>query len=573
MYRPTPSPRTVRSCRASEASARPTARHVFSGFGSRRSRGTKTVLMILVWLVAAAVVALAIIRQNGREEPSHSRATPALISSSAGDPPSVTLLDPPGTVDRPTTLRAAADARSGRVVAVTFLLDGVPLASDTIAPYRLELNPGLVRPGRHRLTVAAVDNHGRRRTSRPVALTTERFRTQALTASPGAGLERALAALQRGHVTVRLAPGRYRLHDVRIGDGARLIGSGPQTVIAPQAGESYFAVLVARGRGVSISNLTVDGGGEGPGRGIAVAVFDGSRNVKLSRLRLTHVRTDGVNVWGAHSNVSVQDSLIEGDGRAQVGVFVLGSGRSRDTSVIRTKVEGFRSHGILLAQREHGRPAAALHGLVLDNVVTDIRDPARDRCYYAPSTTPKCGTNEGGIWTGGVEAAIIGNTGLRARWGGSGTVGSSTRTTVVENTIRDTRTGIYLEHSTHDSLFAQNVVAGTRTGINVEWWHEGQGSTRNTFSSNRIVSASKGGLFVDVGDDGNHIVGNVFVGGGRPAIVLQGTSDNVVRGNLGCRAGDDELVREQSAYYDSGARAVPRRNRVTGNTTSSSCRK
>ena len=86
------------------------------------------------------------------------------------------------------------------------------------------------------------------------------------------------------------------------------------------------------------------------------------------------------------------------------------------------------------------------------------------------------------------------------------------------------------------------------------------------------MAAARGGLFVDVGDDGNEIVDNVFVGGARPAIVLQGTSDNVVRRNLGCRAGNEELVHEQSAYYDSGARAVPRRNRLSGNTTSNSCR-
>ena len=527
--------------------------------------------MVLVWLVTAAVVTLAIVQQNGRKEPSHSRATGSLLSSAAAGSPSITLLGPPGKVERPTTLKASAKARSGRIAAVTFLLDGAPLGSDTVAPYAFTLNPGLVQPGRHALTVAAVDDHGRRSSTRPTGITTERYRTQGLTASPGAGLERALAALRRGHVTVRLAPGRYRLNDVKIADDARLVGSGPRTVITAP-GTSYFAVLVARGRNITISDLTVDGGGQGPGRGIAVAVFDGSRNVRLSRLRLTHVRQDGVNVWGAYSNVSVQDSVIEGDGTAQVGVFALGSDRSRDTSVIRTHVRGFRSHGILLAQREYGRPSAALHGLALDNVVSDIRDPARDRCYYAPNTTPKCGTNEGGIWTGGVEAAIIGNTVLRARWDGIETVGSSTRTNVVGNTIRDTRTGIYLEHSTKDSLFSKNLVADARAGINVEWWHDGQGSIRNTFSSNRIVSASKGGLFVDVGDDGNQIVENVFVGGGRPAIVLQGTSDNVVRRNLGCRAGDEELVREQSAYYDNGVRAVPRRNRLSANTTRTSCR-
>jgi parallel beta-helix repeat protein len=160
---------------------------------------------------------------------------------------------------------------------------------------------------------------------------------------------------------------------------------------------------------------------------------------------------------------------------------------------------------------------------------------------------------------------------VRARWDGIETVGSSTRTTVVGNTIRDTRTGIYLEHSTTDSLFARNSVSGAGTGINVEWWHDGQGSARNTFAANRVISAAKGGLFVDVGDDGNQIVGNTFVRGARPAIVLQGTSDNVVRRNVGCGAGGEALVREQSAYYDNGTRAVPRRNRVTANSTSSSC--
>jgi hypothetical protein len=528
--------------------------------------------MALAWLVAAAVVTFAIVRQNGRSEPSHSRATSSFLSSSTTGSPTVELLGPPGTVEGPTTLKAAAKARSGRIVAVTFILDGVPIGSDTVKPYTMLLDPGLVLPGSHRLRVAAVDSLGRRRSTARSDVRTERSVTTALTATPERGLGRALGALRHGDVTVRLGPGRYRLHDVKIGDNVRLLGSGPETVIAPPTGASYFALLVAKGRNIAISDLTVDGGGQGPGDGIAIAVFDGSRNVRLSRLRLTRVRTHGVNVWGAHSNVSVQDSLIEGGGTAQAGVFALGSDRSRDTSVIRNRIRGFRSHGILLAQKEYGRPAAALHGLALDNVVSDIRDPARDACTYTPHTTPKCGTNEGGIWTGGVEAAIIGNTILRARWDGIETVGSSTRTAVVGNEIRDTRTGIYLEHSTNDSLFSKNLVVRAGTGINVEWWHEGQGSTNNTFSSNRIVSARRSGLFVDVGDDGNQIVENVFVGGARPAIVLQGTSDNIVRRNVGCPAGDEELVREQSAYYDNGVRARPRRNRVTGNITAGSCR-
>jgi parallel beta-helix repeat protein len=179
---------------------------------------------------------------------------------------------------------------------------------------------------------------------------------------------------------------------------------------------------------------------------------------------------------------------------------------------------------------------------------------------------PGCGTNEGGIWTGGVEAAVIGNTVRRARWDGIETVGSSTRTTIVGNRIHDTRTGIYLEHSTQRSLIARNVIVDALTGINVEWWHEGAGSSRNTFAFNRIVSAETG-IFVDVGGDGNRIVGNVFVGGARPAIVLQGSSRNVVQVNRGCGSSGDSLVAFSSARYDDGTRAESRANRLDGNET------
>jgi parallel beta-helix repeat protein len=499
-------------------------------------------------------------------------AAASLPSAAVAEPPSVSFLGPTGRIVGPTTLKANAASDSGRIVAVTFLLDGVPLGSDTTAPYALYVNPGLFQPGRHRLRVEAVDNFGRRRSTGPITLSTARFRAKVLTASPRRGLRRALAALHDGGVTVRLGPGRYRLHEIELGDGARLRGAGRGTIISAPRRTSYWALLIAKGRNIDISDLTLDGGGPGRGAGIGVAVFDGSRNVRLRRLHLIHVRTYGVNVWGSHADISVQDSQIESDGNGDAGVFALGSDRSRDTSVIRTRIRGFRSHGILLAQTKYGRPAAALHGLALDNVISDIRDPARDACTYAPHTAPKCGTNEGGIWTGGVEAAIIGNTIRRARWDGIETVGSSTRTTVVGNQISNTRTGIYLEHSTNDSLFSRNLIVDARTAINVEWWHEGVGSSRNMFTFNRIVSARRYGLFVDVDDDGNQIIGNTFVGGIRPAIVLQGSSMNVVRGNHGCRGNGGSLVREQAGNRDGGGRAEPKKNQLVDNTVSRSCR-
>ena len=495
------------------------------------------------------------------------------MDRTAGRAPSVSFLGP-DRVTRPAALEATARASSGsRIVAVTFFLDGRPLGSDTTRPYRLDVDPALLRPGPHRVRVEAVDNLGRRRSTRTSELNVDGSGSEIVAATPGPSFARARAALRRGNVTVRLAPGRYEVDELQLASGARLVGSGPGTVLAALPGRRYWALVVARGKNIRIADLTVDGGGPAPASrdgGIAIAVFDGSSDVRLDRLRIIRVRTDGVNTWGAHSDISVQDSLIEGGRTAEAGFVALGSDRSRDTSVIRTRVRGFRGFGILLQQQEHGRPAADLHGLVLDNVVTDIRDPSRDGCWTpAKYRTPGCGTNEGGIWTGGVEAAIIGNTVRRARWDGIETVGSSTRTTIVGNEIHDTRTGIYLEHETHRSLIARNVIVDALTGINVEWRHEGEGSSRNTFTFNRIVRA-KTGIFVDVGSDRNRIVENVFVGGERPAIVLQGSSRNVVEANRGCGSQGDSLVALSEAKFDDGTPAVSRQNRLDGNRTRSS---
>ncbi|MDQ4029859.1 MAG: right-handed parallel beta-helix repeat-containing protein [Actinomycetota bacterium] len=488
----------------------------------------------------------------------------------AGPPLTAELLTK-GRLAGPVVLRANAAARGSRVVAVTFVLDGRALGTDTTAPYALDVDAALLPRGRHRLVAEAVDALGRRARSRSAAVTIGGRSLSAIVASPRRNLTRALAALRRGNVTVRLLPGRYTLREVELGSGSRLIGSGPRTVIAPPDGAGYWALLVAKGRGIRVSNLAFDGGGPGPGEGIALAVFDGSRDVRLQRVQMRRVRGFGVSVWGAHDEVSVQDSQIDGGGTARAGVYALGSDESRNTSVIRTRVRGFRDFGILFEQREYRRPAAALHPVALDNVVSDVRDPARAKCLQEPRETPGCGTNEGGIWTGGVEAAIIGNVVRRTRWTGIETVGSSTRTSVVGNDIAGARTGIYVERSTNESLFSRNTITNVETGINVEWKHGGGESDANRFSFNRIVDARDAGLFVDVGADTNRIVGNRFVRGARPVIILQGSSRNLVRANSACGRPGKDFVREQSARWEDGAPAHSSNNLVGGNTSRSRC--
>ena len=458
------------------------------------------------------------------------------------------------------------------MVAVTFRLAGKVIASDTTPPYAIDVDASLLPPGRHALRVIAVDAVGSRASSPRVTVSVRPGGRRKAAVGPGPGFGRAAAALARGNVTVRLRPGVYDIDQLRLGSGARLVGSGRATVLRAPGGRPYWSVLVADGANIRVSNLTVDGGGPGGGIGHAVVVQSGARDVRLSRVVIRNVRKVGVFAWGAYSEVSVQDSEITGAPGAAAG-FIAGEsghyGTSRDSSVIRTRIRGFSSFGILFAHAAHGREDAAARAVALDNDVRDVVDPARRGCGTDP-TVKGCGTSEGGIWSGSYEAALIGNTIRRTGWDGIQTVGSSTRTAIVGNHVAETRTGIYLEHATNHSLVARNVVTRVRTGINVEWEYGGVSSRSNTFRGNRIVDADQVGLFVDVGSDDNQIVGNAFHRGARPAIVLQGSSGNVVASNRAC-GNKGPLIDERVGLRDSGARAEPTRNTVRGNSTRTVC--
>jgi parallel beta-helix repeat protein len=123
--------------------------------------------------------------------------------------------------------------------------------------------------------------------------------------------------------------------------------------------------------------------------------------------------------------------------------------------------------------------------------------------------------------------------------------------------------GIYLEHATNASLIARNRIARVQTGINVEWRYGGVGSADNTFAGNRIIDAQRAGLFVDVGSDRNRILDNIFAGVVGPAIVLQGSSENIALGNRACGGGP--MLREQAARYDDGSPAPSLANRLARN--------
>ena len=144
--------------------------------------------------------------------------------------------------------------------------------------------------------------------------------------------------------------------------------------------------MTVRGRGVRVSDLAIDGGGRAE-RDRRRRRVRGRRPPPAHR-HPRHPQT-GVEV-GEHSDISIQDSSIAGDGARGAGIFELGSDDDRDMSVIRTRTS-VPTHGINFAQRDYDEPSAALHVVALDNEISNIDDPAA-----------ATGNDEGGIWSGGV---------------------------------------------------------------------------------------------------------------------------------------------------------------------------
>ena len=64
------------------------------------------------------------------------------------------------------TLRARARRNGERIVAVTFLLGGRPVGTDTTAPFELDVDASQLPTGRHRLGIEAVDRLGRRKAAK-----------------------------------------------------------------------------------------------------------------------------------------------------------------------------------------------------------------------------------------------------------------------------------------------------------------------------------------------------------------------------------------------------------------------
>ncbi len=453
---------------------------------------------------------------------------------------------------------AAASVAGARVSVVDFLVDGVVVGSDSAAPFSFDWNPGGLAAGSHVLTAAASSPEGGYAVSAPASVSTSGQLVATREVSPSQSLAAAVDALPAAGGTVHLAAGVYTVKDLWLGNGVQLIGSGPSTVLKPAAGSSYDSVLNIRGAGASVRSLTVDGNAAAQtgGAGWAIQVGPGSRDVVISDVRIADARREGVHLWGDHQRVSIQDSVIDGGGNASAGVMDrIADATSGDTSVLRTAVRNVRDYGINFFPWTPAKVYPGARALAVGNVIEHVQNVATDN-----------GTNEGGIWTGGVDAVIRDNVVTDTGWDGIQTIGMTSRSVIAGNRISRTGVGIYAEHQTWDTLIEGNTMTEiTGNGINVEWRYSGQGSGRLTIRRNTLTAVGGYGVFVDVGANDNVLADNVVADARLGAVRLQGTTGNLVTGNDFRGTRQAWCAVETTGLFDTGALARSDSNQFRGN--------
>jgi parallel beta-helix repeat protein len=472
---------------------------------------------------------------------------------------SVRVVAPEGSVRGIVQLEAAASVSGGRVGWVDFVVDGVVVGSATVAPYRVGWDAAGVAAGQHRLVAVAHGVDGATATSAAVIVTSDATPRYTVEASAYPSLAEAVAALPASGGSVHLAAGSYPVQELAIGSHVQLIGDGPgRTILRAPDGSNYSSMLRIAGSDVAIQNLTIDGNGAAQtgGAGWAIQIRGRSDHVLLRRLAIRAPFRVAVYAWGSYRDVSVQDSTIDGAGRAHAGVQYaqgIADAVNSDSSVLRTTITRFTDYGISFYPWLEGTTYPAPRALAADNTITDITDP-----------TVADGTSEGGIWSGGHDAVIRDNTIARTGWDGIETFGDSQNARIDHNTITDTPFGIYLEHETSDSLIQHNTISRVHLGINIEWRYGGKGSQRQTIRQNTITAAEEG-INVDVGADQNRIENNTITDTTVFGIRLQGTSHNLVRGNNLRRSGPHGAILETTGQTDTGNPAPPTHNTITNN--------
>jgi len=327
---------------------------------------------------------------------------------------------------------------------------------------------------------------------------------------------RVRTAMQLQAALARGAPARIVLRPGLYDADSPFLNANGHAIYSETVGR---AILTA---GVSMGN---DGGGAGLLQGVVIDVSDYSKTV------------DGVAVAVRGNAGGVFDVVLRGHGTIRSGLVVR---QPEGFRAARLVVRDFTDYGVLVDANDRSRTKLSRPFSVRDLDVAGIKraEPGSSR-----------GRAEACVWLGNPGAAAR----VRARdcgWTGLWTGTAATGLRVADVDVDRTRTGVYLEHFTHQSRFERiRVGRRVRVGLTAEWADPGWGglpaSVDNVVQASRFES-SLAGVYLDEGTTRTIIRGSTFVGQRWAAIGDYQGVDNAYFGNdyRGIGAGAVPVTRE-----------------------------
>jgi hypothetical protein len=343
---------------------------------------------------------------------------------------------------------------------------------------------------------------------------------------PASGV-RVRSSAQLRHALVRRKP-----TNIVLADG---VYGGPSP-FSNASGHRLFAAHL--GAAVLRAGLSI-GGNAGPAGGaVRGLVFD---------VRDRRKTVDGAEilVWGTAKDAAVRDVELRGHGVIRAGLVVR---RPEGFRGARLVVRNFTDYGVVVDAND-----GALTRLEKPFHLVDVRVGRVAR----PVPGSSDGKGEACVW--------IGNPGVvrrihvrRCAWTGLWTGTATTQALFDRIDVDKTRTGVYLEHFTHDSTF-QHVRVGNRVkvGMLTEWaspaWGGRPASVHNVIQDSWIA-ASLAGVYLDEATTRTTVRRTTFVNQRWAAIGNYRGIGNAFYGNDydGIASGADEVTEQHASSFRNG---------------------
>jgi uncharacterized secreted repeat protein (TIGR03808 family) len=318
-------------------------------------------------------------------------------------------------------------------------------------------------------------------------------------------LQRAVEETARARQPLAIAPGVYRVGNIRLPAGAQLVGVRGATKFLFADGPS---LLIADGSDhVTLSNLMFDGLRRRLPEGRGLVHFENTRNIKIADCEILSAGGDGIHcraVDGEISGTAVTDTIET----------AIHSFDARGLMIARNTIIGAGNNGIQVWRGQ----AADDSSIVVDNRIENIDNRSGGSGQYGNAVNV---FRAGSVIVRGNRIRNCAFTAVRGN--------AASNIHIEGNSIADAReVAIYSEFGFEGALIANNTVDGAAIGVSVTNFNEGgrlaviQGNIIRNLFPNRPAGTDPGdGAGIGIAAEADTaITGNVVENAPTAGIVL-----------------------------------------------------